>query len=78
MLRCESGPMPLTISIRAVSYRRRSAQSLAHAFEIAGYSKVRSGWSECRCDAMMIENMLMFYDEVRDTLASMKILSRGS
>jgi hypothetical protein len=30
---------------------------------------------ECRSDELMIENMLMFYDEVRERLAALGILS---
>jgi ubiquinone/menaquinone biosynthesis C-methylase UbiE len=51
--------------------------TLARALEFAGYRHVRSFWSECRSDGMMIENMLMFYDEVRDRLAALGILSAG-
>lgn len=50
--------------------------TLATAMETAGYKNVRRSWSPCRSDAMMIENMSMFYDEVRDHLASLGILSR--
>ncbi|MFN4257887.1 MAG: class I SAM-dependent methyltransferase [Gemmataceae bacterium] len=49
--------------------------TLARALELAGYSRVRSAWSECRSDGMMIENMLMFYDEVRDRLHALNILT---
>jgi ubiquinone/menaquinone biosynthesis C-methylase UbiE len=49
--------------------------TLARALEFAGYRRVRSYWSECRSDGMMIENMLMFYDEVRDRLVNLGILS---
>jgi ubiquinone/menaquinone biosynthesis C-methylase UbiE len=48
---------------------------LARALELAGYRGVRADWSECRSDALMIENMLMFYDEVRDRLQALGILS---
>jgi hypothetical protein len=48
---------------------------LAQALETAGYRRVRAGWAECRSDGMMIENMLMFYDEVRDRLQSLGILT---
>ena len=40
--------------------------SLARTLEIAGYRDVRATWSECRSEAMMLENMSMFYDEVRE------------
>jgi ubiquinone/menaquinone biosynthesis C-methylase UbiE len=49
--------------------------TLAKTLEMAGYRDVRSDWSECRSDATTIENMLMFYDEVRDRLAALGIVS---
>jgi ubiquinone/menaquinone biosynthesis C-methylase UbiE len=49
--------------------------SLARTLETAGYHRVQAGWSECPSDAQVIENMVMFYDEVRDTLQSMGILT---
>jgi ubiquinone/menaquinone biosynthesis C-methylase UbiE len=49
--------------------------SLARTLQTAGYGNVRADWSACRSDAMMVENMLMFYDEVRDRLAALGILS---
>jgi ubiquinone/menaquinone biosynthesis C-methylase UbiE len=49
--------------------------TLARTMESAGFREVRSDWSECRSDQMMIENMLMFYDEVRDRLISARILT---
>jgi ubiquinone/menaquinone biosynthesis C-methylase UbiE len=49
--------------------------TLAQTLEIAGYRHVRTQWSECRSDELMIENMLMFYDEVRDRLGAQGILS---
>jgi len=51
--------------------------SLARTFTSAGYTNVRSDWSECRSDEMMIENMLMFYDEVRDRLDVLGILTKA-
>jgi ubiquinone/menaquinone biosynthesis C-methylase UbiE len=51
--------------------------TLARTLEVAGYCRVRAGWSECRSDARMVENMLMFYDEVRDRLGALGILSAG-
>jgi ubiquinone/menaquinone biosynthesis C-methylase UbiE len=50
--------------------------TLGRALELAGYRKVRTGWSECRSDELMIENMRMFYDEVRDRLIELGILTR--
>jgi hypothetical protein len=49
--------------------------TLARALESAGYCHLRAGWSDCRSDAMMLENMLMFYDEVRDRLQALGILT---
>jgi ubiquinone/menaquinone biosynthesis C-methylase UbiE len=48
---------------------------LARTMELAGYRRVRAGWAERRSDALMIENMLMFYDEVRDRLRALNILT---
>jgi ubiquinone/menaquinone biosynthesis C-methylase UbiE len=49
--------------------------SLARTLETAEYRNIRGGWSACRSDSMMIENMLMFYDEVRDRLPALGILT---
>ena len=49
--------------------------SLARTLETVGYRRLRAGWSECRSDGLMIENMLMFYDEVRDRLQAVGILT---
>lgn len=49
--------------------------SLARTLEWAGYRNVRAAWSECRSDSMMIENMLMFYDEVRERLEAAGIMT---
>jgi ubiquinone/menaquinone biosynthesis C-methylase UbiE len=49
--------------------------SLARTLDLAGYRHVRADWSESRSDATTIENMLMFYDEVRDRLQAANILT---
>jgi ubiquinone/menaquinone biosynthesis C-methylase UbiE len=49
--------------------------TLARTLEMAGYGNVRGAWLEGRSDELMIENMLMFYDEVRDRLQTLGILS---
>jgi SAM-dependent methyltransferase len=49
--------------------------TLAQTLRTAGYTNVRGDWSECRSDRLMIENMLMFYDEVRDRLAALGIMT---
>jgi len=52
--------------------------TLAKTLEAAGYRNVRAGWSDCRSDGLMIENMLMFYDEVRDRLQAWNILTAAA
>jgi ubiquinone/menaquinone biosynthesis C-methylase UbiE len=42
--------------------------TLGASLEMAGYRNVRSHFSVSRSDELMIENMLMFYDEVREQL----------
>jgi ubiquinone/menaquinone biosynthesis C-methylase UbiE len=49
--------------------------NLARTMDAAGYRHLHSEWSECRSDALMIENILMFYDEVREPLQALGILS---
>jgi ubiquinone/menaquinone biosynthesis C-methylase UbiE len=49
--------------------------TLARALATAGYSRVRADWSECPSDALTVENMLMFYDEVRERLAALGIMT---
>jgi ubiquinone/menaquinone biosynthesis C-methylase UbiE len=49
--------------------------NLARTMESAGYRNVRGDWAPCRSDRMMLENMLMFYDEVRDRLQEVGILT---
>jgi ubiquinone/menaquinone biosynthesis C-methylase UbiE len=49
--------------------------TLARAMQLAGYRDVQSSWTECRSDGTMIENMLMFYDEVRGQLQALGLLS---
>jgi ubiquinone/menaquinone biosynthesis C-methylase UbiE len=49
--------------------------TLARALELASYRRVRAHWSECHSDRRMVENILMFYDEVRDRLVELGILS---
>jgi len=49
--------------------------TLARTLELAGYRKTQTHWTECRSDELMIENMLMFYDEVRDRLQAAGIMS---
>jgi ubiquinone/menaquinone biosynthesis C-methylase UbiE len=49
--------------------------TLAQTLQLAGYRNVRAEWTDGRTDAMTIENMLMFYDEVRDRLQALGILT---
>ena len=49
--------------------------TLAQTLETAGYRRVRADWSECRSDGMMVENMIMFYDEVRGRLESLELMT---
>jgi len=49
--------------------------TLGRAMELAGYRQVRSEWCECRSDALAIENMVMCYEEVRETIAALGILT---
>jgi ubiquinone/menaquinone biosynthesis C-methylase UbiE len=49
--------------------------TLARTLELAGYRNVRSAWTETPTEAPAIENMLMFYDEVRDRLVALGILT---
>jgi ubiquinone/menaquinone biosynthesis C-methylase UbiE len=50
--------------------------TLGRTLELAGYRQVQSHWYECDTDHRVIENISMFYEEVRDTLHSLGILSR--
>jgi SAM-dependent methyltransferase len=49
--------------------------SLARTLATAGYRQVHADWAECHSDAMMVENMLMFYDEVNGRLQALGILT---
>lgn len=47
---------------------------LARTLELAGFRKVRAEWTPCPATQTTLENMAMFYDEVRDKLAEFGIL----
>lgn len=49
--------------------------SMARTMELAGYRRVREVWYEGQSDNRTLENMRMFYDEVRDRLQELNILS---
>ncbi len=49
--------------------------TLGRSLELAGFRRVRAEWAEGRSDRFAIENMQMVYDEVRDRLAALGILT---
>lgn len=49
--------------------------TLSRCLEMAGYQNVRSTWTVCATDSLVLENMVMFYDEVNETLQSLGIMS---
>ena len=49
--------------------------TLARTLQLAGYRNVREAWQEAPTGANAIENMLMFYDEVRTHLIDLHILT---
>jgi ubiquinone/menaquinone biosynthesis C-methylase UbiE len=49
--------------------------TLARALEGAGYRRVRAAWEVCKSDSAMVENIIMFFDEVGDRLISLGILT---
>ena len=49
--------------------------TLAQTLAMAGFRNVRSHWVETKSSAITVENMLMFYDEVRDRLVSFGVLT---
>ena len=73
--RCVSGRWPLTNSYAATRLSPAVGATLARTLELAGYRGVREHWAEGRTDAFTVENMLMFYDEVRDRLQAHGILT---
>lgn len=50
--------------------------SLALTLESTGYKNVRCRFSECPVDNTVIENMMLFYDEVHEKYESMQIMTR--
>lgn len=48
---------------------------LALTLRVAGYQNVSEGWWECPCDASVIENMLLFYEEVRPQYVELGIMT---
>ncbi|HUY34708.1 MAG TPA: class I SAM-dependent methyltransferase [Pirellulales bacterium] len=49
--------------------------TLGRSLEVAGYRRVHSQWSECPTDEAAIENMLLYYDEIREKYASLGIMT---
>jgi ubiquinone/menaquinone biosynthesis C-methylase UbiE len=49
--------------------------SLARTLELAGFRQVREAWTDCPTDALAVENMLMFFDEVGQRLQTLHILT---
>jgi hypothetical protein len=43
----------------------------------SGCRRVRSAWSECRSDSLMVENMVRFLAEVEGQLAELGVLAAG-
>jgi ubiquinone/menaquinone biosynthesis C-methylase UbiE len=73
---------PLRVWARAINQLYQASRlspdvgaTLARTLEMAGYRRVRAGWSEGRSDATTVENMRMFYEEVRDRLPALGILT---
>jgi ubiquinone/menaquinone biosynthesis C-methylase UbiE len=52
--------------------------SLSRTLEIAGYRQVHEEWSACSSDEMMIENMIMIYDEIREQLETNAIMNSAA
>jgi SAM-dependent methyltransferase len=78
--RPELSPLRIwAVAINALYLARRISPAvgatLARALDLAGYCGVREGWAECRSDGRMIENMVLFYDEVREPLQALDILA---
>lgn len=48
---------------------------LGLTLQIAGYRRVASEWFECPTDAAAIENMLLYYQEIRDKYESLGIMT---
>jgi hypothetical protein len=49
--------------------------TLARTLEAAGYESVACEWFECPMDANGIENMLLYYDEIRERYQSLGIMT---
>ncbi len=49
--------------------------TLGRTLEAAGYRAVQCEWTECPTDAGAIENMLLYYDEIREKYQSLSIMT---
>jgi ubiquinone/menaquinone biosynthesis C-methylase UbiE len=49
--------------------------TLARSLDAAGYQRVHSEWAECPTDAGAVENILLYYDEVREKYVQLGIMS---
>lgn len=49
--------------------------ALARTLESAGYRQVQCEWTECPMDQAAIQNMLLYYDEVREKYESLAIMT---
>ncbi len=49
--------------------------TLGLTMELAGFHSVSSTWSECPADASVIENMLLYYEEVRSKYIDLGIMT---
>lgn len=50
--------------------------TLGATMQAAGYTGVRSTFAEFPCDELVIENMILFYDEVGETLERLGVITR--
>lgn len=49
--------------------------TLGRTLELAGYRNVESEWFECPTDAAAIENMLLYYEEIREKYESLGVMT---
>ncbi|HUY91453.1 MAG TPA: methyltransferase [Pirellulales bacterium] len=49
--------------------------TLVRTLELAGYQRVESEWFECPHDAAAIENMLLYYLEIREKYVSLGVMT---
>ena len=47
----------------------------SRTLELAGYRRVESEWFECPHDDAAIENMLLYYQEIRDKYVSLGVMT---